>query len=70
MKYRMGEDLLTEWFTNGKNIRRTVWPAGDYVCVDGGDDTLWYYDAENDNLICDYKLGFHEIAAGDWEVMP
>lgn len=67
---RMGEDLLSAWFEKGKTIRRVAWPAGDYISVDGAEGgTFWYYTAEQDELTPDYKLGFHEIAAGDWEIM-
>lgn len=65
---RMGDELISAWFEKGKNIRRASWPKGDYISVDGAEGgTLWYYTAEEDELTPDYKLGFHEIAAGDWE---
>lgn len=68
---KIGFGLLEAFFPDGKNIRRKSWPEGDHISSDGAEGgTIWYYTAAADELIRDYKLGFHELAANDWEVMP
>lgn len=68
---RMGDALLTEFYPNGKNIRRAVWPEGDYISTDGAEGgTIWYYYAEDDELTAGYRLGFHDLGADDWSVLP
>lgn len=68
---RMGDELLNEFYTNGQNIRRKSWPEGDYICTDGAEEgTIWYYRAEDDELIPEYKLGFHDLGTDEWEILP
>lgn len=66
---RVTTELLKEFFEGMKNIRRASWPAGDHISSDGAEGgTIWYYDAEEDELTAGYRLGFHDLAAGDWEI--
>lgn len=66
---RMGDQLLEAFFPEGKNIRRTSWPEGDHISSDGAEGgTIWYYRAEDDELLRDYMLGFHDLASDDWEI--
>lgn len=68
MQMRISDEWLELFFPGGANMRRSVWPAGDYISSDGAEGgTIWYYSAENDDLLPDYKLGFHDLAAGDWD---
>lgn len=62
---------LESFYSEGRDIRRREWPEGDYISADGAEGgTLWYYDASEDDLEPEYKLGFHELAADDWEFVP
>lgn len=64
------EYLLREFYTECEHIRRACWPPGDYISADGADGgTLWYYASNGDEFIRDYKLGFHELGATDWEIV-
>ena len=66
---RMGDELLTAFYPEGKNIRRKSWPEGDHICTDGAEGgTIWYYTAEEDELTPDYKLGFHDLGTDEWEI--
>lgn len=68
---RMGDQLLTAFYEEGKSIRRTSWPVGDYISADGAEGgTLWYYCAEEDELTPDYRLGFHDLGTDEWEIRP
>lgn len=63
----MSTELLRSFFQGGNNIRREAWPAGDHICADGAEGgTIWYYDAKEDELTRDYKLGFHDLNSWDW----
>lgn len=67
---QVGEELLKPFYENLCNIRRKNWPDGDHISADGAEGgTIWYYDAENDDLIPDYKMGYHDLAANDWELI-
>jgi hypothetical protein len=67
---RVGDELLKSFFEGGQNIRRKSWPVGDYICADGAEGgTIWYYDAEEDELTAGYKLGFHDLGTDEWEVV-
>lgn len=67
---RMGEALLTAFFPENKNIRRSSWPEGDYISSDGADGgTIWYYDASEDELTAGYRFGFHDLATDEWEIL-
>lgn len=66
---RMGDELLTKFFPEGQYIRRTSWPEGDHIMTDGAEGgTIWYYRAEDDELIPGYKLDFHDLGTDEWEV--
>lgn len=66
----VGPAWLTLVYTEGRNARRATWPPGDYISADGAEGgTLWYYTASEDEFTKDYKLGFHELGATDWEIV-
>lgn len=68
---RMGDELLNEFYTNGKSIRRKSWPDGDHIMTDGAEEgTIWYYHALDDDLVPEYKLGFHDLGTDEWEILP
>lgn len=68
---KISEELLHSFFEQGKNIRRGSWPVGDHISADGAEGgTIWYYEAEEDELSPKWAFGFHEMAAGDWEILP
>lgn len=68
---KFGDKLLEQFFTETNSIRRAYWPKGDYISADGAEGgTIWYYSDSEDELTPDYKLGFHDLAAGDWEIVP
>ena len=67
---RIGDELLGYFFTNGESIRRKSWPEGDHISADGAEGgTIWHYSAEQDELTPGYRLGFHDLAAEDWETV-
>lgn len=69
VRLQFNEYLLRQFYTEGKNIRRQCWPPGDHISADGAEGgTLWYYASNGDEFIRDYKLGFHELGATDWEI--
>lgn len=62
------DKLLKKFFEKSLRIRRSSWPACDCLVSDGAEGgTIWYYSSGVDELIPGYKLGFHELAAGDWQ---
>lgn len=64
-------ELLTAFYEGGEFIRRASWPKVDHISADGAEGgTIWYYDAEDDELTAGYRLGFHELGADDWEIVP
>ena len=66
---RMGDELLEAFYPQGKNIRRASWPPEDFICTDGSEGTIWYYNACEDELNPDYTLGFHDLGTDDWEIL-
>lgn len=69
-RLHFNEYLLREFYTEGEHIRRQCWPPGDYISADGAEGgTLWYYTAKEDEFTRDYKLGFHDLGAFDWEIV-
>lgn len=64
----LDELLLRVFATEGRDLRRKSWPEGDCISADGAEGgTLWYYDASEDEFNKDFKLGFHDLLADDWE---
>lgn len=66
LSFRMFETLAR----GGDCFRRQSWPEGDRMSFDGAEGgTLWYYRAKDDELTPDWKLGFHDLLADDWELV-
>lgn len=67
---RVSTELLTAFYEGRGFIRRASWPKGDHISADGAEGgTIWYYDAEDDELTAGYRLGFHELGSDDWEIV-
>lgn len=60
------DELLKALYEGGEDVRRRAWPAGDYISADGA---IWYYSSARDDFLFDYRLGFHDLGANDWEVV-
>lgn len=57
-------------FEKGKNFRRSSWPQGDFICMDGAEGgTIWYYSEKDDDMLPGYTLGIHDLGADDWEIL-
>lgn len=67
---RMGDLLLHAFYEGGKRIRRASWPVGDHISADGAEGgTIWFYDADDDELVAGWSLMYHDLCAGDWEIL-
>lgn len=61
--------VLQSFFEDNADIRRASWPEGDHISSDGAEGgTIWYYCEAEDELTPDYRLGFNELIAGDWQI--
>lgn len=67
---KIGPELLNAFYPEGKRVRRASWPTGNYMLADGAEGgRIWYYIADCDDFTANYRLGFHELGADDWEIM-